>query len=516
MNITTALLSCLKARQPGIHLRTLEEERALEALRQTVAAMRPARPLWSWSMATGITNLSLENEEDDRVTEPQVPLDVALQAFVKEAGPVVLLLLDPWDALQAAFFQRALRETLQHGRGKGKAIVLVGRDWKVPGELADDIHVLDLPLPRASELEEFIRSLCVLYKSSPIGDKIEIDEASIPPLARACTGLTRDETKSIVALSLVAHKAIGPKAVALAIREKSQIVKRTGMLEYEEARHSLADVGGLRNLKSWLLKRGKLFSPEAKARGIRATKGAIFVGPPGTGKTLCARAIAAAWQRPLVKLDAGKLFGSLVGESESNLRMALRTAEAVAPCVLLIDEIEKGFSQSGGNDGGTTQRVFGAFLSWMQDKTADVFVVATANDIDKLDSALVRKGRFDEIFAVDLPDEKAREEILRIHLGSDEFEPVALTTLAQQCNGFTGAELEAAVQDARIDAFNDGDRAVTPADVGEAIHRTVPQSKTMGAQIEALRQFCKSGRARPADGGTIESDAKKQTAGIEL
>ncbi|MGD0090431.1 MAG: AAA family ATPase [Planctomycetota bacterium] len=232
-----------------------------------------------------------------------------------------------------------------------------------------------------------------------------------------------------------------------------------------------------------------------------------MVGVPGTGKTLAARAISASWNVPLVGLDAGRLFGSLVGESEANLRTALRTAEAIAPCTCLIDELEKAFGGSGGYDGGTSARVFGGLLSWLQDKRADVFVVATANDVSKLPPELLRKGRFDEIFFVDLPDAESRAEILAIHLrrAGHEFKKADLAEVARISKGYTGSELEAAVQSALIEAFTDKERKPTAADMARAIKSTVPLSKTMAERINVLREFCKTGRAVPA-GGMLEDD----------
>jgi SpoVK/Ycf46/Vps4 family AAA+-type ATPase len=301
----------------------------------------------------------------------------------------------------------------------------------------------------------------------------------------------------------------------MAIREKKQVVRRGGVLEYENITYGMGEVGGLMTLKSWLSKRGKLFTDAARGAGIRPPRGVLLAGVPGTGKTLCARAIAAAWNQPLVRLDAGRLFGSLVGESEANLRIALRTAEAIAPCVLLVDEMEKGFGSGGGLDGGTSQRVFGALLTWMQDKRSEVFVVGTANDIDKLDAALIR--RFDAVFCVDLPDTSSRAEIIGIHLrrAGHAFEGGDLSEFARLTSGFTGSELEASVQSALIDAFNDGVRKPAPADMVKAIRATVPLSKTMADRIEALRTFCKSGRAIPA-GGTLEDDSVRATQPASL
>lgn len=360
MEAAHLLLSALKARLPGVHLRTLEEDRALEAIRQAVHAVSGQlvpRILWRWSSGSGLQRLPLDEEQASQPLQDPCGLDEALAQFRKSCEFIVLVLLDPWAELSNPYFIRALRESLAHARGSGKAIVLVGADWRVPAELQAHVFVADLPLPTHSELLEFVRSLATLYKEQ-LADRVAIDDRALPDLARACQGLSLDEARSIVALSLVTYRALGIESIRLALREKRQLVRRSGVLDFEVAERSMADVGGLEHLKAWVRKRARLFDEEARAAGIDPPKGLLLAGVPGTGKTLAARAIAAAWQVPLVRLDVGKLFGSLVGESESNLRQALRVAEAIAPCVVLVDELEKAFAQ-GGHDGGTSQRVFG-------------------------------------------------------------------------------------------------------------------------------------------------------------
>ncbi len=513
------LLAALKARLPGVHLRTLEEARALEALRQAVQSVSGQlvpRVLWRWSSASGLHRLPHDPDQPSQPLQEPCGLDEALAQFRKTADNVVLALLDPWAELSNPFFVRALREALAHARGTGKALVLVGRDWKIPAELQADLFLADLPLPSRAELTEYIQSLAVLYREQ-LADKVAIDDSALPELARACQGLTLDETRSLVALSLVSFRALGTDAIRLAIREKRQIVRRGGVLEYEEPDRSMADVGGLEHLKGWVVKRTSLFNEAARKAGIHPPKGLLLVGVPGTGKTLAARAIAAAWNLPLVRLDAGRLYGSLVGESESNLRQAIRTAEAIAPAVILVDEIEKAFGQGGGLDGGTAQRVFGALLTWLSDKKAECFVVATANEVGALPPELLRKGRFDEIFAVDLPGAAARTEILRIHLAlaGQALKPADLGDIGRACAGYTGAELEAAVQAALIEAFHDGQRAVSAADLLKAIQATVPLSRTMAEKIDSLRDWCRSGRAVAA-GAAMEADGLNRAVSVEV
>jgi SpoVK/Ycf46/Vps4 family AAA+-type ATPase len=311
---------------------------------------------------------------------------------------------------------------------------------------------------------------------------------------------------------VVESGGLSPQIVA---REKANEVKKNGLLEVCSSAASLADIGGLDLLKGWLVQRKDAFGPEARHYGLPSPKGLLIVGIPGTGKSLTAKATATVFNQPLLKLDAGRLFASLVGQSESNLRSVIATVEAIAPCVLWIDEIEKGFHgarSSGFSDGGTASRVLGTFLSWMQEKAAPVFVVATANDVTQLPPEFLRKGRFDELFFIDLPNREEREAIWRIQIAkygrkADAFDVAAL---AHSTEGLTGSEIEQAFLDALYDAFS---RREEPTDLSITLQLTdlVPLSKLMAEQISGLRQWAK-GRARAATKPAAESRARKIVA----
>jgi SpoVK/Ycf46/Vps4 family AAA+-type ATPase len=297
--------------------------------------------------------------------------------------------------------------------------------------------------------------------------------------------------------------------------EKARTLKKGGLLEIVETQASLADVGGLDALKAWLLRRRSAFTPEAAAFGLPTPRGILLMGIPGTGKSLTAKATASVLGKPLLRLDAGRLFAGIVGESEANLRRAIAMAEAVAPCVLMIDELDKGMSgsrSSGSTDGGTTARVFGSFLSWLQEKESPVFVVATANDISQLPPELLRKGRLDEIFFLDLPGESERADIWRIHIARRKRDPELfdLTALVRQTDGFTGSEIEQAFVDALYAAYDAG-REVRQDDVAEALRRSVPLSVTMAEDIRALRQWA-SKRARSAAADPAEVSTARRIA----
>jgi SpoVK/Ycf46/Vps4 family AAA+-type ATPase len=330
---------------------------------------------------------------------------------------------------------------------------------------------------------------------------------------QSALGLTTTEAENAFALSVVETKGIDHKVIA---REKARTLKRNGLVEVVEATTSLDDIGGLSHLKDWLTRRAGAFSDSAKTYGLPAPKGLLIVGIPGTGKSLTAKATAGAFGLPLLRLDMGCVFGGIVGQSEANLRSVIQTAEAIAPCVLWIDEIEKGFSgskSSGSTDGGTSSRVFGSFLSWMQEKTKAVFVVATANDVSKLPPEFLRKGRFDEMFFVDLPDAMERGKIWEIVIARHGRKPVSFDTetLARACEQFTGAEIEAAFIDAMHEAYADGSEPNTKG-ILAAIRDTIPLAKLMDARITELRQWAK-GRAREA-ASRPASDAKGTTRHI--
>lgn len=315
-----------------------------------------------------------------------------------------------------------------------------------------------------------------------------------------------------MALSLVETKSLDPARIA---REKAQAVKKSGLLELVEDMPSMSAIGGLDLLKNWLTLRKDAFGRKAQEYGLPTPKGLLIVGVPGTGKSLAAKATASLLGRPLLKLDAGRLYGGLVGQSEGNLRSVIHTCEAIAPCVLWIDEIEKAFAgskSSGMTDGGTSSRVFGSFLSWMQEKKSPVFVVATANDVAQLPPEFLRKGRFDELFFVDLPNQEEREAIWGIQIAKygRKAKGYNLRALAIGADGFTGAEIEQAFIEGLYEAFSRGKEPDTVG-LGALLARQIPLSRLMGEQISALRQWAQ-GRARPATSPQSGGNTRKIAA----
>lgn len=486
MNLTTYL----RAGYPGLAVISSEEARAEAEIASVCTNL--SRHLHAWSSSEGLVDV-----KDGRGTTCPDPLDV-LQLldgmFASTTPRHVVLLRDFQLHLEQndPMLTRRLKDILRIAKVNGHALILLGCRLKLPAELEHEITHVDFSLPVAAQLSSVLESIIQSAKLKAVNDGIK--EAAV----QSALGLTTTEAENAFALSVVETGGIDHRVVA---REKARTLKRNGLVEIVAATTGLDDIGGLGLLKDWLIRRGGAFGRAAKAYGLPAPKGLLIVGIPGTGKSLTAKATAGAFGLPLLRLDMGRVFGGIVGQSEANLRSVIQTAEAIAPCVLWIDEIEKGFSgsqSSGSTDGGTSSRVFGSFLSWMQEKDKPVFVVATANDVSKLPPEFLRKGRFDELFFVDLPDARERAQIWDIVIKRHDRKPTDFDTvvLARACEQFTGAEIEAVFIDALHEAFADG-REPLAKDIQAAMANTVPLAQLMDGQIAALRHWAK-GRAREA------------------
>jgi SpoVK/Ycf46/Vps4 family AAA+-type ATPase len=332
---------------------------------------------------------------------------------------------------------------------------------------------------------------------------IELDGDARERLLSAARGLTLKEAENVFAKTLVTDGRLSGDDIDIVFSEKQQVIKKSGLLEYYAAQEKFSDVAGLSNLKDWLRKRSIAFTDRAKQFGLPAPRGVLLLGVQGCGKSLCAKAVSGLWGLPLLRFDVGRMFSSLVGSSEENIRRAIQVAESVAPAILWIDEIDKalaGAANSAGSDGGTAARVFGTLLTWLSEKTSPVFVIATANDVSHLPPELLRKGRLDEIFFVDLPAAIERRDIFRIHLQKRGRDPANfdLDELARVSEGFNGAEIEEAVISALFDAFSGNDTMDTEI-IKAAIKETVPLSKTMSEELNRLHTWA-VGRSRPASG----------------
>jgi SpoVK/Ycf46/Vps4 family AAA+-type ATPase len=359
------------------------------------------------------------------------------------------------------------------------------------------VAVLELPLPDGNEIARLLASI-----AAASGEPLE--PAVLAELAGACHGLSEQRVRQLAARALAQRGRLGEADLAEVLEEKRQAIARSELLEYCPSEASPADIGGLEALKHWLEQRHRAFSEEARRYGLPLPRGVLLVGPQGTGKSLTAKAIAHSWGMPLLRLDVGRLFAGLVGASEARTREMIQRAEAMAPCVLWIDEIDKGFGlgvgggSDGRSDGGTSQRVLASVLTWMAEKSSAVFVVATANAVERLPAELLRKGRFDEIFLLELPSPAERGAILDLQLRRRRpAHRIGLQVLVDRTEGFSGAELEQTVIEAMHLAFAEG-REPGEADLIAAASQVVPLARTAREQLEALRQWASSGRARPA------------------
>ncbi len=496
----TELEMLIRARYPILYLISSEEMRA-QAMVVEIARKRQKK-VFEWSLSTGIvpagTSIQSQKLRNAATKEPLAALD----QVIEQVEPAIFIFKDLHPFLTRTNFAviRKLKEIALHLKNSFKTIILVSPLMEIPAELEKEITVLNFPLPARDDLEELLDGIIADLKQFKQVN-IDLDGPSRERLLRAALGLTLGEAENVFAKIIVKDGQLSGDDVNEVFAEKQQIIRKNGLLEYCATNESFANVGGLAVLKDWLKKRALAFSDEARAFGLPPPKGILMLGVQGCGKSLCAKAVSNQWQLPLLRFDMGRMFGSFVGSSEENVRRAIAVAESVAPAILWVDEIDKAFAGSqgsGASDGGTTARVFGTFLTWLSEKTAPVFVVATANDITQLPPELLRKGRLDEIFFVDLPSREERLEVFRIHLQRRGRSPehFDIQALAEHSHDFSGAEIEEAINSALYDAFY-AKVEVTTGHVLASLAQTVPLAKTMDEQIGRLRRWAE-GRARNA------------------
>lgn len=484
----------LRARVALIVLVTIEEQRALQVLDEVRVSRDQASDLITWDIADRFaskTGAALPEAGD-----PVTALDKIRERAANEPGRRDIYLLKDFHEFWSKDprVRRKLRSLAQQLVYTGSSLVVTTPSRTIPEELKDDVVVIDMPLPAEDALRTELDEL--IAKTD--GVRSQLTEHGRVKLAQAALGLTTAQARRAFAKAIVYDDVLDDRDIDAVLAEKKSVIRESQALEFFSPQETPADIGGLDELKRWLALRERAFTDEAVRYGLPAPKGLALIGIPGTGKSLTAKMIGGLWRLPLLRLDVGALFGSLVGESEERVRRALRLAETVAPCVLWIDEIEKGFA-GGDLDGGTSRRVLGTLLTWMQEKTAPVFVVATANDVSALPPEIIRRGRFDEVFFLDLPTQPERGEIIALHLSKRRRDTTRfdVARLARESDGYTGAELEQAIIDAMYSAFAE-DRDITTDDVITAIARTVPLSKSQREVIERLRAWLRDGRAQSA------------------
>lgn len=501
--------SMLQANFPLIYLATTEYNRVMQKVRSLAFGL--GYKFNTWDSVDGLKNHvslpggRLKDIQDHPAAgdtkDPLALLEYIRYGLVREGDkePEVFALEDFHKFFSQRQMPEMLRKLSMELKDSNKHIVFISPFTQFPVELDKYITLKAIPLPDKDDLKLRLKAVAgVGADINPDLEKYLVDSA---------LGLTDTEADLAFRLAKEKDGFKSMDAVQVISSEKEQIIRKSGILDYVKVDASLEkSVGGLDSLKLWLKRRSKAFEIKAKEFGLKEPKGILLLGVPGCGKSLTAKCIAAEWKQPLLKLDIGKVFSMYVGSSENNIREAIQTAEAVAPCVLWIDEIEKGLATQGEHDGGTSTRVFSTILTWMQEKTKPVFVVATANDISSLPPELLRKGRFDEIFFVDLPTKEERKNILKIHLTKNrQGQGIDLDTIANETKFFNGAEIEEIVKEAMFIAYvnNPNAPSVTTRDLQEAARNVIPLAQTMKAKIDALRDWAKV-RARLASSSANE------------
>ncbi len=491
----TEIDTLVRARYPLLYLVSWEEQRLDLALADLAQAH--GKELVHWTVTKGLHGLkgAQRGLDGPATREPQA----ALHAIARLGAPALVVLKDFHRYLDDPVVVRGLRELSFALKSAYTTVIIIAPTLTLPIELEKEVSVVDVPLPTKDDLRALLLGIAQVVTRTKRAT-VSLTDAQAEALVSAAHGLTLAEAENAFAKAIAIDGRLSQDDLPQILEEKSQVVRKSGLLEYTPTTLSLDDIGGLGSLKLWLSRRKDAFSPRARTFGLPEPKGVLLLGVQGCGKSLCAKAIAASWRLPLVRLDLGRIYSGLVGSSEENLRKAIKVTESLAPVVLWIDEIEKGLAGAGGsaNDTGVSARIFGTLLTWLQEKTQAVFVVATANRIDQLPPELLRRGRFDETFFVDLPSEGERRDIFAIQLARRRRDPslFSLFNLAKLTHNFSGAEIEQVVVAALYDAFADG-ADLTPVYLERAIAETRPLAVTMAEDVQRLREWART-RTRPA------------------
>jgi hypothetical protein len=474
-----------------IVIETVEEERVRAILTEVAADLR--MPLFEWSVASG-----LHRAFGATVAATHDALSALKHIGTMESGDAIFMLKDLSPHLSGPSAARELREVANRLTSTRSAIVVTGDPVDLPRELETQAMRFDLQLPDANELRGVVRSV-VDAVSARQKVAVDLSREDAQRLVDSLAGLTLQQARRVIAQAIVTDSRLSVADIDRVIRAKGEIIERGSVLEFLPLEDNRFELGGFTRLKAWLAQSRVGFSKAAKAMNLQPPKGVLLVGVQGCGKSLAAKCIAREWQMPLLKFDASRLYDKFVGETEKNFRRATKVAEAMAPVVLWLDELEKAFAQGSGNDGdgGLSQRLFGTFLTWLQEKNEQVFVVAAANDVMRLPPELLRKGRFDEIFFVDLPTREERMSIIAIHLKLRRQDPARfdVATLADATTGFSGSELEQAVVVALYRALHQT-RSLDDAMLLDAVRSTVPLSITRAEDLQELREMAR-GRFTP-------------------
>ena len=533
------LSTLIKAKYPLIYLVSSEEERGEDAIVKIIEQIEgeknpqkaiikkaniessdefltddyseeesyPYRRVFIWTVTHGMVKYG---ESRNTTKHNTVSPEAAIEWVIRQKRDDIYIFKDLHPFIDSAVITRWLRDAIASFKGTDKIIILMSPVQVIPIELEKEVVVLDYPLPTLEELDQVLEKQLSLSRPlfSKKSKKNLLKQEVREKLLKAALGLTKDEAQKVYRKAFVQAGRLTDQEVDIILSEKKQLIRRNGILEYIEEDETIDSIGGLEEIKHWLKQRSNAFTEKAREYGLPQPKGMLILGVPGCGKSLIAKTTSRLWGLPLLRLDMGRVYdGSMVGRSEANLRNALKTAESISPAILFIDELDKSFAGGAGSadsDGGTSSRIFGSFLTWMQEKNSPVFVMATANRVDRLPGEFLRKGRFDEIFFVDLPSLKERQDIFRIHLEKrrDDITRFNLDELAKIADGFSGAEIEQAIIAAMYEAFA-LEREFTQFDILAAVKSTLPLSRTMTEQVNALRDWART-RARPASASIAE------------
>ncbi len=479
----------LRACYPLIYIPSQEEERVEKTIKQ-IGQDLGNRQVYIWDFVDGYQDNP--NNKNIGRRNPLQALEYIEKLPSNSGG--VFILRDFHRFIEDISISRKLRNLSRTLKAEPKNIIIIAPSISLPDELKEVFTITEFPLPQAEEIKNEVTRLISATRQS-------LDDQFLDELVRSAQGLSLERIRRVLARAIAQNGKIEPDDVELILEEKKQSIRQTQILDYYPTKEQISDIGGLDNLKEWLLRRGSAFSESARAYGLPYPRGLLLVGIQGTGKSLTAKAIAHHWHLPLLRLDVGRLFSGLVGESESRTRQMIQLAEALSPCILWIDEIDKGFAGADGRgDSGTTSRVFGTFITWLAEKQSPVFVVATANNIQSLPAEMLRKGRFDEIFFVGLPSQEEREAIFNVHLS--RLRPHNLGNyqtkrLAYETPEFSGAEIEQTIIEAMHLAFSQN-RDFNTDDILTAASQIIPLARTAKEQIEFLQTWASSGKARLA------------------
>ena len=491
MNDAHDLEIIIRSRIPIIVIETHEEQRVVDLFRSI--ALRLAKPLFKWTVTQGLRRLDMDYPPQRHNAEPDAVIG-QIRATDK-AG--VYLLLDFHPYLRDPALVRMIREVAQAHDSVAHTLVLIGPEVEIPSEIKKLCARFELSLPDRKRLGELVQDIASKWSRENTGRRVKTDRKTLDLLVRNLTGLTLSDARRLARNAIYDDGAITHTDVTRVMEAKYKLFDTDGVLSFEYDTARFSDVAGLENLKHWLEQRRVAYQSEEAPRGLDKPKGIMLLGVQGCGKSLAARAVAGMWGVPLLRLDFGALYNKYIGETERNLREALKTAGVMSPCVLWIDEIEKGISAAD-EDAGTSQRILGTLLTWMAEKQTGVFIVATANDISALPPELIRKGRLDEIFFVDLPDRQTRRRVFEVHMRKRDIDTgsLALDKLADASAGFSGSEIEQAVVSALYAAHSAGEPLSTQHLLSE-IRLTRPLSVVMAERVRHLQDWAK-GRTVPA------------------